>query len=334
MSLASQEKAKATMTPAALSNYSDPVVNGVEIYPNNVRYSSSGGSSAEPTRVSLNISRDDTRFLTALCAKYDQSSSFPQMKLSAIGGTTPYSVAPDTTTMLHTLIVEIKGTTRADERVMMMAHVQEPGAEDNASGVGQQLEMVRTYKHLIDTGVLPRPRRTMTFMFGNEMTMGDLYKSSHPNEFNKIVAAFSNDMVGADKATTGAIYVIDKIPDPSAKYRYQIDTLIGTTPPAATQFLRSPDTHTLWGAGSLDVYPYPGHFLTDLYFAAGKVVDTHSPGFDTRYRLRPSPYEGGSDNDPFVWNTDTVTGSMSSIRSLRLRPSTSPTTPTTRRWTP
>ena len=33
----------------------------------------------------------DVRFLTALCAKNDETSSFPQMKLFAIGGTKPYS---------------------------------------------------------------------------------------------------------------------------------------------------------------------------------------------------------------------------------------------------
>ena len=269
---------------------------------------SGGGSSAAPTRITLNISREDVRFLTALCAKYDETSSFPQMKLFAIGSSVPYSVAPDTTTMLHTLIVEIKGTEKPDERIMEMAHVQEPGAEDNASGVGQQLEMLRATKHLIDTGALPRPRRTMTFMWGNEMTMSALYKASHPAEYNKIVAAFSNDMVGADQATTGAVYVLDKMPDPSARYKYQTDVLAGTTAPAPTQFLRGPDTHTLWGAGSLSWYPYAGHFLTDLYFESGKIMEKNSPTFDTRYRLKPSPWEGGSDAQPFLWNTDVVDG--------------------------
>ena len=191
---------------------------------------------------------------------------------------------------------------------MEMAHIQEPGAEDNASGVGQQLEMLRATKHLIDTGALPRPRRTMTFMWGNEMTMSRLYKASHPAEYNKIVAAFSNDMVGADQTTTGAVYVLDKMPDPSARYKYQTDVLAGTTAPAPTQFLRGPDTHTLWGAGSLSWYPYGGHFLTDLYFASGKLMEQSSTGFDTRYRLKASPWEGGSDAQPFLWNTDKVGG--------------------------
>ena len=303
--LAGQELAVAALTPAALSSYSNPVIDGVEVYPNNVRFAGSGTTTA-PRRTSLNISREDARFLTALCAKYDQTAGFPQMKLFAIGGSIPYSVAPDTTNMLRTLIVEMKGTTKADERIMEMAHIQEPGAEDNASGVGQQLEMLRATKHLIDTGALPRPRRTMTFMWGQEMTMSGLYKASHPAEYNKIVAAFSNDMVGADQTTTGAVYVLDKMPDPSARYRYQTDVLAGTTPPAPTQFLRGPDTHTLWGAGSLSWYPYGGHFLTDLYFASGKLMEQSSTGFDTRYRLKASPWEGGSDAQPFLWNTDKV----------------------------
>jgi hypothetical protein len=302
MTLASQKSAKAVMSPAALASYNHPTINGVEVYPNNVKYAG-GGSSAAPLRITLNISYDDSRFLTALCAQYDRTDSFPQMKLFAIGSTLPSGSGT-----LHTLIAEMKGTTKADERIMEMGHVQENGAEDNASGVGQQLEMLRATKHLIDTGALPRPRRTMTYMWGNEMTMSARYKSSHPTQYGKIVAAFSNDMVGADQATTGAVYVLDKMPDPSARYKYQTDVLAGTTPPTPTQFLRGPDTHTLWGAGSLSWYPYAGHFLTDLYFESGKIMEQDSPTFDTRYRLKPSPWEGGSDAQPFLWNMDVVNG--------------------------
>ena len=305
IALAKQTGARAVMTPAGLSSYSHPTIDGVEWYPNNVRFS---GASNAGTIVCLNISYQDARYLTALCADKAAAGGSAQMKLFAVGGTESYSVAPDTTTMLRTLIAEIRGTTKADERVIFMGHVQEPGAEDNASGVAQQLEMVRTYKKLIDDGQLARPRRTLTFMWGAEITMAGLYKSSHPVEYNKIVAGMSNDMVGADKSTTGAVYVIDKMPDPSAQYKYQTDVLAGTTPPAPTQFLRGPDTHTLWGQPSLTFYPYPGHFLNDLYFEAGKLVDTESPAFDTRYRLKPSPWEGGSDASPLVWNYDTVGG--------------------------
>ena len=209
MTLASQQAAKAVMTPAALSNYSHPTIGGVERYPNNVRFAS-GGSSAAPLRVSLNISYQDARYLTALCAQKDETSSFPQMKLFAIGGNVPYSVAPDTTTMLRTLIVEIPGADPnpaiADQRVVYAAHLQEPGAADNASGVGLQLEMIRAYKHLIDTSALPAPKRTLTFLFGAENTMGTLWKAQNLAAFNSTQIAIDLDMVGEDPAKTGRLY--------------------------------------------------------------------------------------------------------------------------------
>ena len=143
IALAKQTGARAVMTPAGLSSYSHPTIDGVEWYPNNVRFS---GASNAGTLVCLNISYQDARYLTALCAEKAAAGGSAQMKLYAVGGTEAYSVAPDTTTMLRTLIAEIRGTTKADERVIFMGHVQEPGAEDNASGVAQQLEMVRAYQ--------------------------------------------------------------------------------------------------------------------------------------------------------------------------------------------
>jgi len=303
MNLASQQLAKAVMTPAALAAYSHPTIDGVEWYPNNVRYAS-GGSSVAPTRVSLNISYQDARYLTTLCALKDVTGEFPQMKLFAVGGTVPYSVAPDTTTMLRTVIAEIPGTDPnpaiANQRVVYAAHVQEPGACDNASGVGALLETVRTYKHLIDTGALPPPKRTLTFFWGAETTMGGLWKGQNLAAFNSTQAALDLDMVGEDPVKTGGIVRIDKIPDPSSQYKYGIDVLPGTTPPLPTQFVRGPDLHTLWGQPAMQFWPYPGHFLTDLCFEAGKLVTAGSPEF----QLGSNPSEGGSDHDTFVWNKD------------------------------
>jgi hypothetical protein len=303
MTLASQQFAKAVMTPMALNDYSHPTIGGVEWYPNNVRFAS-GGSSAAPTRVSLNISYQDARYLTTLCAQKDVTSEFPQMKLFAIGGTVPYSVAPDTTTMLRTLIVEIPGADPnpaiADQRVVYAAHLQEPGAADNASGVGLQLEMIRAYKHLIDTGALPAPKRTLTFLFGAENTMGTLWKAQNLAAFNSTQIAIDLDMVGEDPAKTGGPMRIEKMPDPSARYKYQLDRLPDDPVPTPTQFLRQPDSHTLWGAGSIAFWPYPGHYFNDVYFAAARRVTADSPQFG----VLGNPYEGGSDHTTFLNNKD------------------------------
>jgi hypothetical protein len=303
MTLASQQSAKAVMTPMALGAYSDPIINGVELYPNNVRFAS-GGSSAAPTRISLNISNQDARFLTALCAQYDQTSGFPQMKLFAIGGSKPYSASPATDTMLPTVIAEIPGTDPnpaiANQRVVYGAHVQEPGACDNATGVGTLLEMVRTVKHLIDTGVIAPPKRTLTFLWGNETIMGTLWKGQNPDAFESTQIFIDLDMTGEDPTKTGGPMRIEKMPDPSAQYKYQLDRLPADPVPTPTQFLRQPDSHTLWGAGSVKYWPFPGHFLNDTYFFAANKVKSGSPAFS----LLGNPWEGGSDHDTFLWNKD------------------------------
>ena len=290
--LAKQAKAVAVMTPAALAAYSHPTIDGVEWYPNNVRFASAGSAG---TLVCLNISWQDARYLTDLCA-----AKTPQMKLFAIGGTVPYS----DTTKLRTLIAEIKGTTKADQRVVVLAHVQEPGACDNATGVGDQLEVVRTLKALIDSGRLQRPQRTITFVWGAETTMGSLWKGQNPEAFARTVAALDLDMVGEDPAKTGGIMRIEKMPDPSAKYEYGLDTLPGETNPPSDTFIRQPDKHTLWGAGDLRFWPFPGHFLNDLYFESAATVTKLSPGF----QVGSNPWEGGSDHDTFLWNRDTIDG--------------------------
>lgn len=292
--LAKQENAAAVMTPASLADYSHPTIDGVEWYPNSVRYASARSAG---TLVCLNISWQDARYLTDLCAV-----KTPQMKLFAIGGTTPYN----DTTKLRTLIAEIKGTTKADQRVVVLAHVQEPGACDNASGVGDQLEIVRTLKALIDSGRLQRPQRTITFIWGAETTMGSLWKGQNPEAFAGTVAALDLDMVGEDPVKTGGIMRIEKMPDPSARYEYGLDTLPGETNPPSDVYIRQPDKHTLWGAGSLKFWPFPGHFLNDLYFESASIVSKLSPGF----QVGSNPWEGGSDHDTFIWNRDTIDGQL------------------------
>jgi len=177
--------------------------------------------------------------------------------------------------------------------------VQEPGANDNASGVGLQLELARAWKKLIDEGKLPRPTRTITFLWGAEMTMVRLWAAANPEQMLQVRAGLVLDMVGQNPAKTGGIMRVEKTPDPSAIYSYGSDVLPGAeVSPPADRFVRGPDQHTLWGKGRLRFEPYPGFFLNDLYFAAGELVTRDSPGFE----VGSNPWEGGSDHDPFLWH--------------------------------
>ena len=170
-------------------------------------------------------------------------------------------------------LAEIKGSTKPEERVFLCAHVQEPSSNDNATGVATLLGIATEMKKMIDDGTLERPERTLTFMWGDEMQMATCYMNSHEAEKEKIVAVLNLDMTGEDPDKTGGVMRIEKTPDPSAIYNYTLDTLPwedgkgydDTFKDTSGEFVRLPDSHTLWGAGSIKGMFQEGFYLNDLY---------------------------------------------------------------------
>ena len=67
-----------------------------------------------------------------------------------------------------TLIANVKGTVQKEERFVFSAHVQEPGANDNASGVGALAEMARVTAEMIKSKKY-LPHRSITFLWGDEI---------------------------------------------------------------------------------------------------------------------------------------------------------------------
>lgn len=175
--------------------------------------------------------------------------------------------------------VAIVGQQRPDEIIVMIAHVDEPGANDNASGCGTLLEMALTLRRLIATGELPRPARTLKFMWVEEIATVRRWQKSAPRAFDQIKAAFVLDMVGEDVAKTGGSFLIEKSPDPSAIWT------------------RPPDEHTEWGQGEIAAADLRGNFLNDLFEAA-----CAARARQTRWLIKTNPFEGGSDHVPFVQN--------------------------------
>ena len=84
------------------------------------------------------------------------------------------SLHVDIETVFHrrpnrTLIAEIPGRTHPGQRIVLAAHVQEPGANDNASGCGTLLAAVLAMQDGIRRGALPAPARTLTFLWVDEI---------------------------------------------------------------------------------------------------------------------------------------------------------------------
>lgn len=114
-----------------------------------------------------------------------------------------------------TLVAEAAGSKVPYERLVFSAHVQEPGANDNASGVGVQLEMAVATASLLKKGAID-PGRTITFLWGDEIISTRRYIEDDSVRASHIKWGISLDMLGENTNLTGGTFLIEKMPDPSA----------------------------------------------------------------------------------------------------------------------
>lgn len=178
---------------------------------------------------------------------------------------------------VRTLVAEIPGSRWPAERVVLVAHVQEPGANDNASGCGSLLAAALAVQQAIAEGGLPRPARTLTFLWGDEIRASEAWIAADPARVRNVVAMMSLDMTGQDTAKTGGTFLIEKGPDPSAVWP------------------RPSDPHSEWGASEIDRSLVRGTFLNDLHLGVAL-----RRARDTGWVVRTNPYEGGSDHTSFT----------------------------------
>jgi len=179
----------------------------------------------------------------------------------------------------RTVVAEIRGSIAPEERFVYSAHVQEPGANDNASGVGLLAEMARTAAVMLRAGEID-PGRTITMLWGVEITQTRRYISEDSVRARGIKWGMSLDMVGENTALTGGTFLIEKMPDPSKIW------------------VRGEDQHTEWGEGqrmtAKDIWP---HYFND--FVKQRCVD-QSLATGGSWVVKANPYEGGSDHSPFL----------------------------------
>ena len=177
----------------------------------------------------------------------------------------------------RTLAVDIPGRLKAAQRVLLVAHVQEPGANDNASGCGTLLAAALAMQDALRSGAVPAPDRTITFLWVDEIRGSQQWIKDHPEDARRVLAMLSLDMTGEDTALTGGTFLIEKSPDPSAVWE------------------RPSDPHSEWGAGKVDPASVQGSFLNDLHLAVAQ-----RRARDTGWVVRTNPYEGGSDHTVFT----------------------------------
>jgi hypothetical protein len=96
----------------------------------------------------------------------------------------------------------INGTDKADEEIHFTCHLDHPrpGANDNASGCVSILETARTLNALIDNEILPRPSRSIRFLWPAEIE-GSIMYLVEQDDTSHIKANIHMDMVGGAPVT-------------------------------------------------------------------------------------------------------------------------------------
>jgi cyclophilin family peptidyl-prolyl cis-trans isomerase len=181
-----------------------------------------------------------------------------------------------TTRPVRTLVVEFPGATAPDERVVMAAHVQEPGANDNASGAATLAELVVSLSRAISRRQIAPPARTLTFLFLNEISGSRQWLQENAEAARHVKYMFSLDMTGEDVARTGGSFLVERYPDPNAVWD------------------RPWDPHSEWGRGNVRAEQLKGDLINDVHLAVAARVARKSG-----WVVRSNPYEGGSDHTVF-----------------------------------
>lgn len=116
----------------------------------------------------------------------------------------------------------IPGTEPDKKGVIFSAHLYEGytkrGANDNMSGVVVQLEILRALTKLIENGTLPKPRRTIYFLWPNEISGTYEHFVQHPGFTKKISTNINMDMVGEGLRKNNAILTISESPNHLPSY--------------------------------------------------------------------------------------------------------------------
>ncbi len=175
----------------------------------------------------------------------------------------------------RTLIARIGGTQPSAGTIAFVAHLDEPGANDNGSGVATMAAMASGYLRAIREGRVERPRRSLTFLWGTEFECSREWLASRPGPVDMALVI---DMVGEDLQLTRAEPLVERIPDPGAIWDR-----------------RPLDVHSEWGRGDVRESDLHGTFVNDYVMAAMNIRRDA-----TDWPVRSNPYEGGSDHESFL----------------------------------
>lgn len=118
---------------------------------------------------------------------------------------------------LEVVHATIPGDGTTDQEVVVSAHLYEgyikQGANDDNSGCALTLEMGRAYLQLIREGRLPKPKRTIRFLWVPEISGTNAWLDKYPDVVKRVVADLNFDMEGLRLTTSNSFWVLHRTPD-------------------------------------------------------------------------------------------------------------------------
>lgn len=120
---------------------------------------------------------------------------------------------------MDVVVAHIRGSERPDEELVYSAHLDHPkeSANDNASGSAALVDIARGLKELIDGGRLPRPKRSIRFIWIPEWNGTMPYIDAHPEIVGpelggKFLANINMDMVGENQELLHSRMIMTRTP--------------------------------------------------------------------------------------------------------------------------
>ncbi len=181
----------------------------------------------------------------------------------------------------------IPGSDPAAGEIVYSCHLdhERPGANDNGSGCVTILESARILARLIDAGTLPRPKRTLRFVWGPEVEGTMAFLATHPEIKQRLRANIHMDMVGGDPFKNKSVFHVTCTP-------WSLPSFVTDVGASFLDTIRSAASDYAAGEGS----------------AATGIVETRTGEQGTRNELIAdvTPYSAGSDHDDYDSSTIAV----------------------------
>ncbi|MBM3735479.1 MAG: M28 family peptidase [Acidobacteria bacterium] len=115
---------------------------------------------------------------------------------------------------MQILMATIPGRSKQNEAIVYTAHLDHMrgGANDDASGCGNLIEMARALTRLIREGKIRPPDRDIQFWFTPEVVGEYAYFAKFPEERKKILININQEMVGEDQTRLGSAAIFERAP--------------------------------------------------------------------------------------------------------------------------